>query len=410
MPSSSSTSSSEPRAEGVADWGAGAGAELREAMAARRSGGGGRRRWPVALLVALGVMAAIEVALQLNCDAYIDQVTLMYHEKLRRAQSGPPDDVLVLGDSVAVAGIRPSLVAEAFPEDVSLYNYAMPGTGPTGAELVLRRYLGAHAAPRLVVLLYSPVGLGADGERILQTGVLRLLFGPLDALRVAWRQRRPDYVWHWLGTRLPTVRYRDSIRTGLLSLVLDAYPSLEPSAREWLGIPSHPTALYRFRWDYRERVERNRRFRERLAEERGWHYFRERALPGEQLPPQDHFQVPGLEVLRAERIALRRVMAMCERAGCGGVLVLPPPVPLALAEALEQGPGRAQMESLWKETLAPYADAMGPDPLYISLPHALFSDPTHPNPAGAVRYTREILPILTRAWETVAARGQPAPR
>ena len=269
MPSSSSTSSSEPPAATHA---------VRESAAP-----GGRSRLPAALLIAVVAIVFVEAALVLAADHYADTGSLMFELQKRRAAHGSPADVLLLGDSAMVAGVAPRRLETFLPPGVGVQNLALPGGGPAAAEGVLRRYLAHHEPPSLVVLGFVPTRL-ADNPDHFENVVIRHGLGWGDVLRVTAYTGRLEYPRIWLATRLPSLRHRKAIRSGLLSLAADRWTSFRRWLGNYLGFIDHPTDRYRFEWEYMDRVERNRRFRLEIAESGGWHHWREYAVRGDRLP------------------------------------------------------------------------------------------------------------------------------
>ena len=140
----------------------------------------------------------------------------------------------------------------------------------------------------------------------------------------------------------------------------------------------------------------------------GWHSWRENAMDLADPNAAPVRGAPGwaarghpdpvqpFEASAREVDALERVLALCRERG---IRVLIPAMPHAewYAQALRAGPGAANIAALWS-TLQnrPGVSAAG-DPILI-FPGELYADPTHLNPRGAERFSRELAPIVARAY------------
>jgi hypothetical protein len=350
------------------------------------------RRWPWALVAAIAIAMAVEAGLWTGRRSFLSADDLIFDVKLERVEGGFADDVIVLGASEGMAGVRPELLG-SLPRDLTVYNYALPGMGPSGGDILLRRHLAAGSGTRALILTYSAATLGDTDILFGWEGRIRLLYRAGDVLKAVGDELPPAETLTWLATRLPSVRFRRSVKETLLSLLLDVAPPLEDPLRRRMGFGDGPLSHYKFAWLYRERAERNRRLAADLAADRGWRYFRDHALPGERLPERARLRSRALNIRESERRALARIVARCRDAGIR-VVVAPVPLPRSLVDQLGE-PALALMESLFEELYAnqPHVVVHG-DPLR-AWPHRRFSDRLHLNPQGAARFTHELEPTLS---------------
>jgi hypothetical protein len=351
------------------------------------------------------VVALAEVSLFACRPRFLDEVTLLYRHKMQRAADGHADQVLILGDSLAVAAIKPQLLEGAFEPGTLIYNYGMPALGPLGTRIVVRAFLEANPPPKLACLLYTPAVLANDpDEHLLRTGALRLFLSGRDTLEVARLTDRPYLALHWLGTRLAVVRYRESLMQAAVGALLGVAPGLTSVAHQWSGLGDDPVSTFKFQWRYTDRPERNRRYLEKLEADRGYHYFREREFAGGRFGDHEQFDIPRFDPSRLARSELDRLLSLLDAAGTT-LFVLPAPVPRALAEAMEAGPGRENLEAFWHDSLAPWPRAHPPEPSYIPMRHSLFSDSAHPNPFGMRAYMEQVRPLFERYWREASGEG-----
>ncbi len=353
---------------------------------------------PWALVGTLVVTLAIAVAVGLASRNIENAVTLMYDLKSERAHAGPPVDVLLLGDSTAVAAVQAREIERALGAEVRVYNFALAATGPSGAEVILRRYLATHPPPRLVLLGFSPWTL-LEQRELFEGFVVPSLFGFGDTLRATWRDRRPNDLLRWLGGRWPTFRHREDLRSGTVSLLLQAIPEAEPRMRAWLGFGNDPTAVFAFRWRYMNRSSRNQELRMQLEESRGWHYWRDAAMPDERLPDGFGVPDPAFRPSVREVAALDTVLGTCHEMG-SVALALPMPQPVTRVQVMTSRGDRARFKSLWRELARRHPGLQLADPIDLPTQHRWFADNTHLNPAGARRYTQSILPLVRSVYES----------
>lgn len=372
------------------------------------------RRWPSALLAGVVVVAVLEAFVGVTAPGFMESQPLIYHTKLGALGDALAGDVVFFGDSTTVASVRPDAIKDAFPEDLRVVNLAMPGSGPLVAELVLQRLLAERPAPpRLVVLGFSTLSYTRWRINFVEYPLTHLL--PFDAaLGAARADRDPDYLLDWTAARLPSVRHREQMKSGALSLLFDRWPDL---AERYHVLVRSDLDAAQFRWRYRERGARNRRLAEELLRHRGWRLFEEMRLPSGELDPgvrfdQGEFYFPPFEAAAREEQALVRLLDVCAAHGIP-VLVLPVAQPRAQAEALDLGGGARRLEAFGARVFEGRPGVLVPHGLRFSWPHRYFADLAHVNEAGLARYTETIEPMLretARALRRISGPVRQGPR
>ncbi|MGH0032658.1 MAG: hypothetical protein ACQGVC_22935 [Myxococcota bacterium] len=366
------------------------------------------RGFPWALCVAVIVTLGIGVVLAATAPRYADSQSLVYLEKLRRAEQGPPVDVMILGASQTVAAIQPDVLAKALPAGTRVYNFGAPAMAPSGGEVLLRRYLDRHPPPRLLVMSFAPMMYG-DRRGEFERFTLKDALGLREVWWAIRADGRPGYLLGWLSTRLGTVRFRDGLRSGLLAGLLDRLPALRSRVQRWMGVPDdNEVALYRFDWRYTDRAARNRDLLRELEAGGGWHSWKENAFGGRYDRGTPGWRdggepapVESFEASPREMAAVERILALCAQHGIA-VYVPTMPHPSWFAQALRSGPGETGLEALWSGLRSRPGVRVGPTPLQV-YPQRLFSDSMHLDPRGAARFSRELSRPVARAY--AAARG-----
>jgi len=364
----------------------------------------GSRRWPRALLTACVLIALVEALVASQSERFMDATPLMYREKLRWVDAPRPAEVVVFGDSSAVAAVRPSQIEAFLPAGVRVLNLGMTAVGPTGAEILLRRYLRAGASPKLAVLSFSPRSLTDDPPAFFVSYPLTHLLDAASLARVIVRSSRPAYALSWALSRLPSFRYREDLETGALSLIFDRLPELEPRYFDSLGWSGNPINYDRFQWRYTRRSQRNRELGEALRREQGWHYFREYALPSERLPDGLPLDSPPFEGARREAIALDRFLALCESHRVT-VLVVPSARPAARMRALDAEGGDRRFRAFWNAMFVAHTNVHHTKQQALAWPHRYFADGAHVNPEGDERYGDLVGPLVARVYAGLPAGG-----
>ncbi len=359
------------------------------------------QRLPLGLLGAIAVIVCVEIGVGASAPSFMESQPLIYESKLAALDAGTfGGEVIGLGDSTGVAALRPDGLEEALPEGWRFANLALPGSGPVVGEFLLRRILAADSGeplPQLIVLHYSTLSFTAWRPNFVEYPLTHLLpFGPV--LRAAWADRDLGYLLEWLATRLPTLRHREEIKSGVLSLLFDCWPALADRYREITGDATH-AAL--FRWRYADRAARNHHLAQEIVRERGWHLFAEMRLPAGELDvnvrfDRGAFYFPPFTATPREERALERLLALCQ-AHAIPVLVLPSAQPQALAEALDLAGGAERLDAFAQRAFGDRAGVAVPLGLRMPWPHHYFGDLAHLEEAGVERYTREILPSLRAA-------------
>ena len=365
------------------------------------------RGLPLALLGAIAVVVCVELGVAATAPSFMESQPLIYETKLAGLDAGTlRGDVIVLGDSTAVAAFRPDALEEALPEGWRLSNLALPGSGPVVGEFLLRRILATASGappPRLVVLSFSTLSFTEWRPNFVEYPLTHLLpLGPV--LRAAWAERDFGYLLEWIATRMPTLRHREEIKSGALSLLFDRWPGLADRYRALTRDKTHDAL---FRWRYEKRAERNRQLAQELLRRRGWHLFDEMRLPEGELDTRVRydrgvFYFPPFVATPREERALTRLLDLCE-AHSIPVLVLPSAQPRALTEALDLAGGAERLDAFAQRAFGGRPGVAAPLGLRMPWPHRFFGDLAHVDEAGEERYTREILPSLREA----AAKGRP---
>lgn len=361
------------------------------------SGGHGPARM---LMLALASVALLEVCVLAARPFYLDAVPYLYLAKGRAAARGEAVDLMILGDSQATVALRPASLQPLLPEGVRIYNYGMIGSGPSGGEVILHRYLEHHEEPPAVVaLLYMPMSMNdVPGGWVNDRQVVSFLFGAGDALRNAVRARDVTIAWDWLTSRLPSLRYRNSLKSGMASLALDHLPWLRGPVLRATALTAWPS---RFHWLYRERAERNRAMREELGRERGWRFMADTALEGGVLPERLKIGAPPFVPHEGERLALRALLERLREVGAR-VVLMPNPMPRAIEEQYTESGSRERVREYWREVLADFPELEAPEPWLVGMPHGRFSDPVHLNREGVEDFVRSQAPRLRQALEAAS--------
>ena len=359
------------------------------------------RGLPLALLGAIAVVVCVELLVGATSPSFMESQPLIYATKLAALDAGTlRGDVIVLGDSTAVAALRPDALEEALPEGWRLSNLALPGSGPVVAEFLLRRVLASGSGeppPRLVVLHFSTLSFTEWRPNFVEYPLTHLLpLGPV--LQAAWAEGDLGYLLEWIATRMPSLRHREELKSGALSLLFDRWPGL---ADRYRAITRDATHDALFRWRYAGRAERNRQLAQELLRQRGWHLFDEMRLPEGELDTRVRydrgaFYFPPFVATAREERALTRLLDLCE-AHSIPVLVLPSAQPRALTEALDQAGGAERLDAFAQRAFGGRPGVAVPLGLRIPWPHRFFGDLAHVKEEGMEHYTQLILPTLREA-------------
>lgn len=129
------------------------GTQRREAAATKIGYGAFMLRFVVAFVVVLGAMWAYVAALPI---AFQDRDYPLMIAKRDIAARCDPNAVAVFGDSRAVAGVAPRMMA------MPVQNLALSGTSPVETYFAVSRLLRCPVAPRLVVIAHSATTYAAD--------------------------------------------------------------------------------------------------------------------------------------------------------------------------------------------------------------------------------------------------------
>lgn len=353
-------------------------------------------RLPGAFLGAVCVVLLIECCVRVAAVDFMESQPLVYETKMAALDRELQGEVVVFGDSTAVAEIVPAAIQDAFPEQLRVMNLALPGSGPVVAEYLMDELLARRPdqPPRLVVLAFSTLSFTEWRPNFVEYPLTHLL--PFTAVvRAAWADRDAGYVLEWMATRVPSLRYREEIKSGALSLLFDRSPALMHRYQSLVASDEHDS---QFRWRHLQRAARNRRLASDLVENRGWRLFEEMRLPAGELDrdvrfDQGTFYFPPFEATPREELALRRLLDVCERRRIP-VLVLPSAQPEALDAALALAGGEERLEAFEGRVFGGRPEVAVPLGLRMAWPHRYFADLAHVNESGVDRYTQTILPTL----------------
>ena len=275
-------------------------------------------------------------------------------------------------------------------------NLALPGSGPVVAEFLLDTLLADDriTPPKVLVLAFSTLSSTEWRTNFVEYPLTHLL--PLGAVvRAAWAQRDVGYLLEWIATRLPSLRYREEMKSGALSLVFDRSPEWAERYRAITG-----SDLYDewFEWRYFDRAGRNARLQAELLDARGWRLFEEMRLPAGELDPQARFDTgalyfPPFEAAPREERALVRLLDRAAEHDID-VIVLPSAQPRAMDAALALDGGDERIARYEQRVYADRANVQVPMGLRLAWPHRYFGDLAHVNEAGVDHYTETILPVL----------------
>jgi len=336
-------------------------------------------------------------------DRFVDTPKLAFQTKLDWAARGPSSDLVILGDSQAMASLSPTQLKPFLSPGTRVRNYALPGSGPALGEVVLRRYLGSHEPPRLVVLAYTPQAF-LENAPVFNGLVLGSDLRWDEVIRIAYGARRPGYLLDWAALRVATFSHREDLGTLVVRQLFAAERGLRRPIRNVLGRDFRNPA--NFRWVYvAPRSPRNRTFLDELERENGWRLWPEYALPNG-LP--DNASWPREKLVidpdPRETAGLRALIDLCmqeELAVFVAALALPE---VWMRRATSQG-GLVSLEQVWADLAQRFPPLDPPIPAAIGLPHSSFADPTHLNQAGVRRYVEWVAPKIANAYSKADARG-----
>lgn len=354
------------------------------------------RRWPVALAAAVALILLVEALVGATATSFMESQPLIYETKLAAFGEDLAGEVIVFGDSTAVAAIAPASVQHVYPDGVRIMNWALPGSGPVVAEYLLEMILSDErlATPEVIILSFSTLSFTEWRSNFVEYPLTHLLpLGPV--LKAAWAERDIGYLLEWSATRLPSLRHREEIKSGALSMVFDRWPR---SAEFYREVTATDELDPRFAWRYSNRLARNERLVEALIAGDGWRLFEEMRLPEGELNPHVRydtglFYFPPFEPTRREEQALGRLLDLTEDAGIR-VLVLPSAQPEALDAALALDGGAGRIEAFERKMFRGRSNVSVPLGLRLPWPHVYFADLAHVNESGVERYTETVLPAL----------------
>jgi hypothetical protein len=184
-----------------------------------------RRRWPMALIGALGLIVAIEFGMA-RAGRMNGSLTAADWRRVGPAATGRAAigaDVLCFGDSQIKTGV--AAVALEARLDRPVYNLGMMAATPAGSYFVFKRALDAGARPRAIVLDAAEPQLWAYKYREHVADWADLL-GPAEALQLARDERDLGLFSHFLTHYLvPSIRYRLDLRKAMADALAERAPS-----------------------------------------------------------------------------------------------------------------------------------------------------------------------------------------
>ncbi len=183
------------------------------------------RRWPAALIGALGLIVAIEFGLA-RAGRMNGSLTAADWRRVGPAASGRAAtgaEVLCFGDSQVKTGV--AAVALEARLDRPVYNLGMMAATPAGTYFVFKRAIDAGARPRAIVLDAAEPQLWSYKYRD-HVADWADLIGPAEALQLARDDRDPGFftlfMTHYL---VPSIRYRLDLRKALADALADRTPT-----------------------------------------------------------------------------------------------------------------------------------------------------------------------------------------
>jgi hypothetical protein len=275
------------------------------------------------------------------------------------------ENVLFMGSSKILAGIIPQQFDEATGGRTYSWNLSLPALTIGPHYFMLKDYLQHNPPPEYIVLKLS--ARYGDSAGIFDSyGIQGATVE--EILSYALNRPNKNVVWNYF---FPWRLYRNS--------------AIEYMRARW----NDPQSLELLR-------SRNRAIVEKMFQDRGYYFIREQAVPSGCLPddyraPGDGTPEKGIDFDRDPYV--HKFFDLAEQSGIRVLVVEPPYRPGEI-------PQRTSMPAWGHKLLAQYRNvhlADGAWKLKI-YENRLFSDPVHPNPEGAKRFTREIYSEFIEAF------------
>lgn len=350
-----------------------------EDAASGRRGGRGARLFLAAMAMGLIACAAtaslapeswIHTAPEYGmAEAFEDHIQAACSEQAR-------PDLLIIGDSRAVAGVSAETIAAA---GLSVEKFALGGSGLFTGWAVLDRLTDCGVRPRQVLMAYGSVHVLDTGAMMERTTNYDLLKGPRRAHAYAEASA-------WESSQVRALAYRAisflGTEASLVDLVL-----LQPALRNVLEKP--PAAL--------ENYLHNERERDSFLRSRGDRFYGQ-ANGTSDLPDEKQYG-PGQSPPRINHEASAAIARLGQTYGFEVLFYLLPVSQTAMT----------RLPAELFETVATFAgelQSLGVRPLNTAwaLPDADFGDPSHVNAAGRRKVTDDLLARLGALQTTLGSR------
>lgn len=347
---------------------------------AAKSGAKGARLFLGAMAAGLVAAAAIATVLPEDwihtapefgmADAYNDRT-----EAACAAKSAP--ELLILGDSRAVAGLSAQAIAAA---GVNVEKFALGASGIFAGWATLDRLIDCGVRPAHVVMAYGPVHILDTGAMMDRTTNFDLLQGPRAG-------HAYDMAAEWEGSKVRSLAYK-AIAVAGTGLTLVDLVLLRPALRNVLEKP--PVAISNHATNAAER--------ESFLANAGDRFYGQASGTAE-LPDEKKYE-PHQSVPRVNIEATRAIAALGAAHGFGVSFYTLPVSEIAMAKLPPQ-------LFVTADKFISELEGLGVRPMnrVWTLPDADFGDPSHVNARGRDRISADFLARLSASQLTVIGRA-----
>jgi hypothetical protein len=125
------------------------------------------KKTPCAFILCLLILIGVEVMVRRNVYAFTSSsnTILLYKKNLVKNKQFKNYNALIMGDSRAL-GMQAKEISEIVSAetggDYQFFNYSFPQSGVQNHFLLLKNYLKHQKAPKLIVLISSPIVLTGE--------------------------------------------------------------------------------------------------------------------------------------------------------------------------------------------------------------------------------------------------------